>query len=352
MRIFLVEDDPFCSALYEKHLFSLGYKSVYKFSTGTNLLKNLHKKPDLILLDYNLQDYKGITLLSKIKEYDSSIFVAIISGQSEMETTIQVLKKGAFDYIIKDDKEIEKITICLEKFKLAKEFSHTIDNSSTNFSNEKQINIIIQAQEKVRKEISVELHDNVNQLLGASKLYIDTATNNETDRVPLLQEAKTILTTAIGEVRKLSNGIQSNICLDLNFKDQVNRIVSTLKDSKKFFVVSEIEIENINDTIPKKIQLNLIRILQELSNNMVKYANAKMVFIGLSFNKQEFRLTFGDDGIGFDINKVEKGMGINNIINRISLINASYMIDTQINKGCTWNIRMPIVKPNNIELSK
>lgn len=351
-KIFLVEDDPFCNALYEQHLLNLGYKSISAFSSGSELLKNLYKKPELIFLDYNLQDYKGLLLLKKIKEFNPNIYVVVISGQSDMETTVNLLKHGAFDYIVKDENETGKISACIEKWLAAKAFSENMSKHNSKLSQEQQLNIIIEAQEKVRKEISTELHDNVNQLLGASQLYIDTAYKNESSRLPFLLEAKTIINSAIGEVRKLSHNLQSVNKEEQNLEEEVSKIVAMLKGSNKFIVISEIDIDGINEILPQNAQHNIIRIIQELTNNMLKYSNAKMIFIGLSFSNQELHLTFSDDGVGFDIEKAKKGLGITNILNRLSLINGIYFIDTDINKGCSWNIRVPLAKSMKTPIAK
>ena len=88
-KIFLVDDDPFCKAMYEEHLINLGFSSVVSFSSAKELLANLYQNPDLVFLDYNLEDIKGIELLHNIKAFNNRINVVVISGQSDMNVAIQ-----------------------------------------------------------------------------------------------------------------------------------------------------------------------------------------------------------------------------------------------------------------------
>ena len=67
----------------------------------------MHEKPDVITLDYSLPDTNGEKLLSYIKKELPETEVVIISGQEDISTAIGLLKKGAYDYLIKDDETKE-----------------------------------------------------------------------------------------------------------------------------------------------------------------------------------------------------------------------------------------------------
>lgn len=109
-RIFLVDDDPFCQAMYEQQLNNLGFTNIVVYASGKELLQHLNENPNLVVLDYNLEDYKGIELLQKIKLFNSDITVIIVSGQVDIFTEKLLIEKGALDYIHKGDNEMEKLT--------------------------------------------------------------------------------------------------------------------------------------------------------------------------------------------------------------------------------------------------
>ena len=81
-KIFIVEDDPWYGEILEYHLSLNEDYLITRFTTGKECLANLHKKPDLISIDFSLPDYTGDKLFQKIKEADDRIPVIVISGQA------------------------------------------------------------------------------------------------------------------------------------------------------------------------------------------------------------------------------------------------------------------------------
>ena len=115
MKIFLVDDDSFCLNIYRQHLINIGYTDIALFAIGTDCINSLTQQPDVIFLDHGLEILNGIEVLKKIKRFNPDIYVVFISGQENIETAVTSLKYGAFDYIVKDGKELEKITDVLVK---------------------------------------------------------------------------------------------------------------------------------------------------------------------------------------------------------------------------------------------
>ena len=114
-KIYVVDDDPFCLATYDKHLRAQGYKHITCFSSGQDFLQKLGEEPDIVLLDHDLGDMTGLELLTEIKNFNSNIFVIFASARQQHDITAASLKNGAFDYIIKDDNVLEHITLTLNK---------------------------------------------------------------------------------------------------------------------------------------------------------------------------------------------------------------------------------------------
>ncbi|PBQ34943.1 regulator [Sphingobacteriaceae bacterium] len=102
LKIVLVEDDSWYAELLKHHL---SLNPDYEVSIALNAkqcLDELHKKPGIICLDFDLPDMKGDLVLEQIHAYDPSIPVIIISGQENMSVAVNFLKAGAKDYIIKN----------------------------------------------------------------------------------------------------------------------------------------------------------------------------------------------------------------------------------------------------------
>lgn len=108
-KIFVVEDDLWYSK-YLNHQLSLNPEYEVKvFNDAKAFLAAMHEMPDIITLDYNLPDMNGSEILKKIKSISPDTNVIIISGQEDIQTAINLLKDGAYDYITKDDNTKNRI---------------------------------------------------------------------------------------------------------------------------------------------------------------------------------------------------------------------------------------------------
>ncbi len=137
-QIFVVEDDAWYSKLLQYHLSLNSDYQVTCFSSGKELLSSLHKRPDLITLDFSMPEYRGDKLLEKIKEFDKDIPVIVISSQEEISIAVKLLKMGAADYISKDNNAIDLLWNAILKIKenkaLKKELEHLRNELGVKYS--------------------------------------------------------------------------------------------------------------------------------------------------------------------------------------------------------------------------
>ncbi len=102
-KIFIVEDDPVVVSLIKQAINKNQEHDIMHFTTAEECLNSLHLQPDIVSIDYNLPGMNGLELMEKIKNIDSGIFCIIVSGQEDLEVVVNAYKKGAQDYIIKND---------------------------------------------------------------------------------------------------------------------------------------------------------------------------------------------------------------------------------------------------------
>ncbi len=119
-KLFLVDDDKFIAEMFKQHITTLGFKDVTIFSDGSDALTAMIDNPEIIFLDYNMDTLNGFETLKKIKRFNPNIFVVMVSGQEDMSITIDSLKYGAFDYIIKGKGDLERITDVLNRIEIFK----------------------------------------------------------------------------------------------------------------------------------------------------------------------------------------------------------------------------------------
>jgi DNA-binding NtrC family response regulator len=121
MKLFLVDDDEFSLNMYHQHLLNLGYTDITLFSNGSSCLNNLSHQPGIIILDQEMDDLSGISVLKKVKGFNPDIYVILLSGTDDHELLIRSIKYGAFDFITKDTGQLEKMTSVLAQIQEAKE---------------------------------------------------------------------------------------------------------------------------------------------------------------------------------------------------------------------------------------
>lgn len=100
-KVFVVEDDAWYRRLLEYNLSLDPELEVQTFPDAKSCLARLQEKPDLVTLDFRLPDMNGDKALEKIQSFDENIAVVIISEQDDIETAVDLLKKGASDYLVK-----------------------------------------------------------------------------------------------------------------------------------------------------------------------------------------------------------------------------------------------------------
>ncbi|HWB26614.1 MAG TPA: sigma-54 dependent transcriptional regulator [Chitinophagaceae bacterium] len=117
INIFVVEDDAMYSAVLA-HFLSLNPDyQVKKFGAAKEVLAYIHEKPDIVTLDYSLPDATGDNLLTQIRELSPDTKVIMISGQEDIRVAIDLFKKGAHDYIVKDSDTQEKLWMAIQNLR-------------------------------------------------------------------------------------------------------------------------------------------------------------------------------------------------------------------------------------------
>lgn len=203
------------------------------------------------------------------------------------------------------------------------------------------VDAVIGAQEKERNELSAELHDNVNQLLAASILYLKTAQKQEVIKENFITQSLDYVQKAVDELRNISRNLTPS-------ELKMNGLVAALKVfSEKLHIPKSFEVKLVIDElkenkINQSLKLAVYRIVQEVINNILKHANANEVNIHLCEADNLLKLTVKDNGKGLDLLTIKKGLGITNIYNRAENFGGSAEIISSPGKGCTWKITIPL----------
>lgn len=192
---------------------------------------------------------------------------------------------------------------------------------------------VIIAQEQEKQHIGRELHDNINQILATSRLYIEYAnsTTDDEKRQQLLITARSMVLTAVNEIRNLSSNLMASSLEEVGLKVSLDEIVQSLEKVNPFRIIKEWNFDE--ERVPVQLKLTIYRIIQEQLNNIIKHAQATEVHLSVKAEKDCMVVRVKDNGIGFNEKQVQKGLGLKNIKSRAALHNGSTQITSAPGKG-------------------
>lgn len=197
---------------------------------------------------------------------------------------------------------------------------------------------IIKAQEAEKNHIGKELHDNINQILASTKMYLSSAANKNEAIREMLKYPIELINNSIEEIRLLSHK-QVTPLKNINLEELLKGMISTLNENalpEMKFTYSVAEGLLYDD-----LKLNIYRIIQEQVNNIIKHAAAKNAHVGVKTEDNSIIITVTDDGNGFKVSDKRKGIGISNMMNRVESYNGIMKIKSSPGKGCSILITIP-----------
>ncbi|NNL15199.1 MAG: tetratricopeptide repeat protein [Flavobacteriaceae bacterium] len=216
-------------------------------------------------------------------------------------------------------------------------------------ANEEIYNLMLTQQDKIeegrsqeKKRISEELHDGVLGRLFGTRLSLDSLNEKlDEDTVKSRSEYLKELKAIEEEIRKISHDLNTEFVSGSGFFD----IIKTLVENQTQAYDLKYELHKNEDidweSISNKTKINIYRIIQESLLNIYKHANAKLVKINFELKNNFVLLEITDDGDGFDINKVKKGIGLKNIASRVEGLGGDLDINSMRGKGTTILVLLP-----------
>jgi PAS domain S-box-containing protein len=212
----------------------------------------------------------------------------------------------------------------------------------------------IDGQEKERREIGKELHDNIGQQLTTIKLFLDLAkTTTDESASEMVAMSLNGIADVINAVRGMSRSLIPSTLKDLGLIESIQELTDSIKRAQTLDIhIDCFDFEE--DMLPENQKLTVFRMVQEQLNNIVKHSGAEQAWIELRSSNGLFTLQLRDDGRGFDLAKTRKGLGFINISNRAELFNGKAEIISQLGEGCTVLVFMPLnqVEPSAYVISR
>lgn len=120
-RIFIMDDDQFYANVLKQKIERLNLGIVSVFDKEQDFFNHLNEKPQVIILDYFLKTYNGLDILKRLRKSNPNAFCILLSSQSSMKIAVESFKMGAFGYVEKDKRALDKIVSLIGKIKYEKE---------------------------------------------------------------------------------------------------------------------------------------------------------------------------------------------------------------------------------------
>ncbi len=127
MKIFIIEDDVIFGKSILYYLSLNPENEISLFTNGKEAIAQRYQNPDLIILDYNLPGMNGMEVMQSFHNFNKNFPVIIISAQSDIRVAVNLLKEGAFDYIVKDPELKDRLWMSMQKVKKISGYEKKID---------------------------------------------------------------------------------------------------------------------------------------------------------------------------------------------------------------------------------
>jgi len=209
-----------------------------------------------------------------------------------------------------------------------------------------------EATERVMTAISIEIHNNVNQILA---LTLSTMTMIDRHAVPAqkkyIGDTEKMLRKVISDLRAISHLLNSNHLKQRGLQESLNEECRHLNNVQS--LRCGLEVEGVPQSFCQETELILIRIAQEAIQNVLKHADARNLALTLDYGEALFRMTIEDDGIGFydESTASRESMGLQSMRNQGRIIEGC-KIDICSEPGKGTRLVLVIPKPNYLTIEK
>ncbi|KXG78415.1 Signal transduction histidine-protein kinase/phosphatase DegS [Fervidicola ferrireducens] len=207
---------------------------------------------------------------------------------------------------------------------------------------------IIKVQEEERKAIAREIHDGPAQSIANLLLQLEVLEKiceEDPDTVKKeLKDLKKLVKNTLGEIRKIIFNLRPSALDALGIEAVAGRYCAEFQEDTGISVDFVVLGERVK--LDSTVEITLFRVIQEALSNVKKHARAKNVRVKLEFLPHMVNLVIEDDGVGFNIEKLDERegehFGLVNIRERVDLLNGTVRIRSEPGRGTNIYITIPL----------
>ena len=203
---------------------------------------------------------------------------------------------------------------------------------------------VLKGEEQERTRLAKDLHDGLGGMLSGIKFSLNTMKGNlvmTPENAQAFERSMDMLDSSIKEMRRVAHNMMPEALVKFGLDTALKDVCTDINQSGALQV-------NYQSIGMQQVQINSVtastiyRIVQELLNNTIKHASAKNAIVQLSKTDGILSVTVEDDGKGFDtaILKQTRGIGWDNIQNRVEFLKAKMDVDSSPGKGTSVHIEI------------
>jgi ligand-binding sensor domain-containing protein len=195
----------------------------------------------------------------------------------------------------------------------------------------------LQQQQKIRRDIASDLHDDLGSTLNSVKIYSHLA-RREQEKDSHLERIEESISQATLSLRDLIWVLDDQQDTIRELLDRIKKFGMPLAQASGIRYETHIDRDAGDRQLTKTAKRNLLLIAKESINNSIKYARCGLIRLDIALVKGKIVFTIGDDGQGFDLATIEHGHGLKNIQQRAGQIRYSAEIVAFTGKGTTIRV--------------
>src|SRR6266705_1304277 len=304
LKLLILEDNAFDAELEVGTLQAAGYDCDWRQVQTREEFEASLDRPEfeVILADYNLPNFDGLSTLGLLRERGLEIPFVLISGTLGEERAIESLKAGATDYVMKGGLErLAPVVTRALNDRLERANRRAAQQALRDALRRLQALSVrlLKVEETERRRIARELHDGVGQLLTAVKLRLAGLNPSSADYGSRRSECVAAIDEALEQVRRVSRDLRPSQLDDLGLLAALRSHLDQQASSAGF--KPNFTHEGVPLRLAAEIETTCFRIAQEALTNIARHAQASEVWVTLAGTDEELRLEVRDNGRGFDV---------------------------------------------------
>jgi signal transduction histidine kinase len=200
---------------------------------------------------------------------------------------------------------------------------------------------LVMAQEQERHRIARELHDNLGQELALVEMTLDRLIKKSDPSLkPDLIDLSSRVSAISGTTREISHGLYPAALEYLGLQKSLRKLCDDIQRGKELLV--DLTLGNLPEAFQPAISVCLYRVAQETLHNIITHSQAANVHVELTSRDGRILLLIIDDGVGFDVNHKEAGLGLVSMRERIHAIGGSIHISSFRKAGTLIEVQVPL----------